>query len=410
MHPVRCVIARPRVGYTPLGSEDLQNVLTKQSKELQQSILDAVIKQAALATSAQLGVVIFFWSIPALGQALAGLLSLMNMILGQVYQRDIQQVIAEAMEAIKARGEASQARVEAAQDQVCVDEYPTVIRQLISGQPLGSLWTDITNPITTVLKRSVVAPVKQVIVDPQKQMKFLTTLNPVGLSRLAVKSTMKVATFGAKRLEVAQVVKPGQLTTPLNAAQSTVDDAMFSAQRMTSPLTMAQESVGLTFHYGTMVVAEAMEATGNENGAEAVRKIGEQVHGSAQAMMTALTPTGGYNLFSGREGYLAARAACAEMRNKAFAAIDANTKEAITKIQSIEGRHTARIALGKALQNDPDFQAMLKELLDLRAQQTQVLSAGVSLLEQAAGPPSSSGAGTFLGVAAAGVAAFMIAR
>jgi len=332
------------------------------------------------------------------------------MILGQVYQRDLQQVIADTIDDIKARSQAAQARVEAAGQTVCLEEYPTVIQQLTSGQPLGSLWTDITNPITTVLKRSVVAPVKQVIVDPQKQMKFLTTLNPVGLSRLAVKSTMKVATFGAKRLEVAQVVNPGQLTTPLNAAQNTVDDAMFSAQRMTSPLTMAQEGTGLTFKYGCMTVAAAMDATGNENGAEAVRKIGDQVYGASQEMMTALTPTGGYNLFSGREGYLAARAACEEMRNRAFASIDAQAQEAIAKLQSIEGRHNTRVALGKALLEDPEFQAQLKELRDLEAQQRMPLDARIAMLEQAAGPPSSSGAGTFLGVAAAGVAAFMIAR
>lgn len=406
MHPVRCVLARPRVGYTPLGSEDLQTVLNKEQGKLTQAIIDAVIKSAAFNTGIQIGLLF----VPVIGQAIAGLMALMNMALGQIYQRDIQQIIGETIDAIKSRGEAARARVEAAGQTVCLEEYPTVIRQLTSGQPLGGWWSDITSPVTTVLKRSVVAPVRQVIVDPQKQMKFLTTLNPVGLARLQVKSTMKMATFGAKRLEVAGVVKPGQLTTPLNTAQNTVDDTMFSAQRLVSPFTAVQEGVGLTFHYGTMVVAEVMDATGNESGADAVRKIGEQVHGASQEMMTALTPTGGYNLFSGREGYLAAKAACGEMRARTFATIDAEAQESIAKLQSIEGRHNTRVALGKALLEDPDFQAQLKELRDLEAQQRMPLDVRMALLEQAAGPPSSSGAGTFLGVAAAGVAAFMIAR
>jgi hypothetical protein len=406
MHPVRCVLARPRVGYTPLGSEDLQTVLTKEQGKLTQAIIDAVIKSAAFNTGIQIGLMF----VPVIGQAIAGLMALMNMALGQIYQRDIQQIIGETIDAIKTRGEAAKVRVEAAGQSVCLEEYPTVIRQLTSGQPLGGWWSDITSPVTTVLKKAVVAPARQIIVDPQKQMMFLTTATPMGLSRLLVKDTMKVATFGAKRLEVAQVVKPGQLTTPLNAAQNSADMVMLSAQKLQSPMTAAQEATGLTFKYGCMTVAAAMEATGNENGAEAVRKIGDQVYDASQAMMTALTPTGGYNLFSGREGYLAAKAACGEMRARVFALIDAQAQDAITKLQSIEGRHNTRVALGKALLEDPEFQAQLKELRDLEAQQRMPLDTRMALLEQAAGPPSSSGAGTFLGVAAAGVAAFMIAR
>jgi ferric-dicitrate binding protein FerR (iron transport regulator) len=98
------------------------------------------------------------------------------------------------------------------------------------------------------------------------------------------------------------------------------------------------------------------------------------------------------------------------MRERAFASIDAEAAEAIVKFKSPEGRQNTRIALAKALRNDPDFMAQVQELRDLEAQRRQPIDDYTALLEQEAGPPSSSGAGTILGVAAAGAAAFMIAR
>ncbi len=406
MIPVRCTIVRPPLGYVLLGSEPaLQTVLTSEQTRLTNEIIKAVIKEAAFTTGIQIGLMF----VPVIGQAIAGLLALMNMILGQIYQRQIQQVIANTMDAIKKRSNAAQARVEAAGAVVVQEEFPAVAAALMKGQPIGDLWSRALKTPEKIVRQAGAA-VHTIIVNPQAQMKFLTTaLSPVGIARLAVKDVLKVATFGAKRLEVAQVVKPGTLTTALNKAQNTVDDVMFSAQKLTNPLTTVQEGTGLTFKYGSAVVAASMDATGNHAGAEATRKIGNEVHYASQEMMTALTPTGGYNLFSGREGYLAARDACGHMQARAFASIDASANEAIVTLQSPEGRKNTRIALGKALSQDPSFQAQLQELQALEAQKLQPLQQGQDLLTSAAGPPS-SGFKTVLGVAAAGAAAFFIAR
>lgn len=407
MHPLRCTIVRPRVGYVPLGSEPgLQTVLEKEQKLLTKAIINAVIKSAAFNT----GIQIALMCIPVIGQAIAGLMALMNMILGQVYQNAIKRVIANTMEAIKVRGEQARARVEEVGSQLCREEYPAAMQMAMSSQPLGDFWSRLVKAPDRIV-RKVGHQVREIVVDPQKQMKFLTTISsPFGLIRLGVKAAENVVIGGAKLVEDANIVKEGSISEPLKEVRDTVDDVGFSAQKATSPFTTVQESTGLIAKHGTAVVAAAMEATGNEKGAEEVRKIGNQIHGAAQDMMTAATPTGGYNLFSGREGLLAARAACEHMRERAFASIDAEAAEAIVKFKSPEGRQNTRIALAKALRNDPDFMAQVQELRDLEAQQRQPIDDYTALLEQEAGPPSSSGAGTLLGVAAAGAAAFMIAR
>lgn len=392
------------MGYVPLGdTPDTQAVLLSEQRRLSKAIIDAVIREAALNTGIQIGLIF----VPVIGQAIAGLLSLMNMILGQVYERQIQRIIADTMAAIQTRASAAQAKIEAAGNQVCIEEYPTAIQLAMSNQTfngLGSIWTSITGAVKAVPQQ-----IKQVISDPKSQTKFLTSLNPIGLTRLAVKDVQKAAISTAKAIESTGAVNKGTLSQPLYSLQNKTDDVMYSAAKLSSPFTVVQESVGLTFKYGSMIVAAAMEATGNQTGADAVRKIGNQVHGASQEMMTALTPTGGYNLFSGREGYLAARDACEHMRMQAFAAIDAQAQDAIAKLQSPEGRQNTRVALAKALRNDPSFIAKAQELRDLEAQQMQPLQQREDLLSQAAGPPS-SGAGTLLGVAAAGTAAFLIAR
>jgi peptidoglycan hydrolase CwlO-like protein len=74
-----------------------------------------------------------------------------------------------------------------------------------------------------------------------------------------------------------------------------------------------------------------------------------------------------------------------------------------------------RVAIAKALRNDPTFIAQQQELLALENQQTQDIQNKLSQLAQQVGTinpavPSTSGVTTIIGVAAAGAAAFFLAR
>ena len=370
--------------------------------------MDAAVRSAAVSVGVQIALL----CVGPIGQAISGLMSLVQMVTGQIYARQIKNIIANTIEAIKARSAAAQQRVTDAGNAVCVQEFPTAKILAMNGQPLNGLdswFTSLRNSIENVVK-VVPASVKKVVLDPQSSIKFLTTItSPVGIYRLVTKDVEKVAISAAKDLETAGLAKEGSLSQPLYKIQDQTDSAMYSLQKLTSPLTTVQESAGLVAKDGGAVVAAVMTATGHPSAAKEVLKIAADIHATTEALMPVASPIGAYNLFSGRDGYLAAKDACIKMQADAFAAIDAEAAATIKKIQSPEGHQATRIALAQALRNDPEFMRMADELRTLESQQAQLVNTPVNAVAQAAGPPS-SGAGTLVGIAAAAAAAFAISR
>lgn len=437
--PIRCRLVRTMRG---LGAEDaLSKTLEKSGEDLQKGIIEAVIKQCGVSIGVSIGLMF----VPVLGQAIAGLMSVMQMIMGKKYEKDTQEVIERTSQEIKARAERSQEEVKSVAVMVYQQELPAARVLAMSNQPLGDLGFSISRAISSVghaLSKAGSAfddavhkfgseaasqfskmedkikeqaskledQAKVLAKNPEAQLKFITTLSPVGLARLGIKYTLTATKAVAKGIESTNIIKEGTLTDPLSKARSEADKVMYDAQRLTSPLTTVQEGA----RQSALLTAEVMKATGNESGAEEAR----QVAGYARQMQTAVTPIGFYNLTSGRESYLAAKAECEKMRANAFAAIDKQKSEAIAQFMSEKGRSEMRKSTAKAMRQDPSFityMGKIKALEDAeRIEYEKLLAqeqAAMHIVAQNVQPSAKSGGtGAVVGLAAAVAAALALTR
>jgi len=361
-----------------------------------------------------MGVQIALMFVPVIGWAIAGLLSVTQMIVGKHYQREMNKLIADTTANIKERAAAAESRVMEAAQAVYMQELPAGRALAMSSQPLGETiferaYHAVVNLPKTVLRAAarLEDQTKIIIKDPKKQLKLLVDISPVGLARLAVNAATGAVLTGAKALESTGMVKEGKLSKPIAETRATVSDVTLSAARLASPFTAVQEGAGLTAKWYGEAAGAALDLVGKDGAAEEARRIGRGVHSGAQEMMTALTPTGSYNLLSGREGYVEAKAACEAMRTKAYASIDAMTRDGIAKVQSEEGRKSMRVSIAKRLREDPIFLQQMEEMRLLEEQEKAMLNKSEQGLTDIVGPPSEKpGVGTLVGIAAAAAAAF----
>jgi hypothetical protein len=404
MFPVRCRVVRA------LGEGELEATLKKTSSDLNDAIVTAVVKQAAYSTGIQIALMFA----GPLGLAISGLASLVQMIAGKYYQKQMQDVINDTMDAIKNRGTAMEARLTAEGQTVFMQELPAGRALAMSNTPLEGLGENIFERAVRNVSK-VPGDVWRVVTSPTKTLKIVGDIYTAGARPIA-KALLNVPLAVAKRAEYVGVAKEGTLTKPLLTIRETTNDVLTSAGRFLSPISVVQESVGLTAKWGGQAVAAGMKATGNEKGAAEVLRVTEGIHQGAQGTMTAFTPAGSYNLISGREGLLAARDACERMRGQAFAQMDKMTSEGIAKLQSPTCREQMRIGIAKALRQDPAFIEQMQRLREIEEQERLAQAAQIASLKQdvaslpPVAAPASSGAGTAVGLAAAVAAAIAFTR
>jgi hypothetical protein len=435
MFPVRCSVVRQ------LGGDDdpLSKAMKRAGEDLGDAIITAVIKQCAFSLSINIGLMF----VPVMGQAIAGLMSVMQMIAGKKYEKDTQEIIAETSQAIKSRGDACTKEVTAVAQMVYEQELPAARVLAMSNQPLDGFLSSVVSSVKKKVQgafKDAAGSIKKasknlsdledsvkkgaarledqakvLAKNPEAQLKFLTTLSPIGLARLGIKAYGNVVVGAAKALESTNIVGKGDLSTPLSKARAHVDENMYTAQRLTSPISAVQEGTRLTAKHGGEATAKLLEAAGNKGAAEEVRRTSGIVQEGARIATYAATPIGFYNLGSGRETYLAAKAECAKMRAKAFAEIDKQKKEAINKFKSESGRAEMRKTIAKSLRNDPAFIEYMQKIQALedaeKLEYAKLLSqeqAALSVLAQNVQPTTTSGAGAAVGIAAAVAAAFAL--
>jgi hypothetical protein len=441
--PLRCRVVRR----SSLGEEDqLTRVLTKAGEDMSTAIIEAVIKQCAFSLSINIGLMF----VPVMGQAIAGLMSVMQMIAGKKYEKDTQQIIEETSQAIKDRAERASREVKQVGEMVYAQELPAARTLAMSNQPLDGFGSFVKSAVSSVGKaisgaassfddavRRVSKSVsdslakaeddvkkqaakledqaKVIAKNPEAQLKFITTLSPIGLARLGIKYAGNVAVGAAKAIESTNIVGKGDLSKPLSQARENIDENMYTAQRLASPITGAQEGVRLTAKVGGEAAAKALEAAGQKAAAEDLRKHTQEVARYAYQAELAVTPIGFYNLGSGREAYLAAKAECEKMRANAFAAIDKQKSDAIAKFQSPQGRMEMRKSIAKAMRQDPAFIDYMNKIRMLEesemAEYNKLLAqeqAAFGVLAKNVSPSTTSGAGAAVGIAAAVAAAFAL--
>jgi hypothetical protein len=425
-------IVQPIVGYRPLGADDadVQHVISTNVKHLTDEIVQAVVRQAVVALTLQVGLM----CIPVIGWAIAAVVAVTQQITGKIYEAQMKKVINNCIGDIKQRGEDVKARVQTAAIKVANEELPAAQALAVSNvqlNGLGDFWSKSVKSVEKVFKsipkelKHVGTQIAVTVKDPNKLMKALTTItSPIGLVRIAAKDVGKAAVFTAKAVESTGVIKKGSISKELARETASVNDVMYSAQKLTSPLTAVQEGSGLAIQHGSQVIAEGLKVTGNEKSAEAVLKAGKTGKEATDSMMTALTPIKFYNLFTGREEVVAAKDACDRMRSQAFAALDKTGTDAIAELNSPSGRQKMRVSLAKGMRQDPAFAAKMQELRDLQSQQSAPIDAQHAVLEQQVGripnpivtplPANVVGAGTnttaIIGTAAAAVGAFLFFR
>jgi hypothetical protein len=374
----------------------------------------------------------------------------MQMIAGKKYEKDTQEIIQETSDAIKDRAERSSAEVQVVAQAVYMQELPAAQTLAMSSQSLDGFGSSLKKAVSNVGRaisnagsafddavhsgiRSVSNALakaedsvkeqaakledqaKVIATNPEAQLKFITSMTPIGLARLGIKYTANVAVSAAKALESTNIIGKGDLSTPLSQARENIDENMYTAQRLANPITGAQEGVRLVAKQGGELVAKALEASGQEAAAEDLRKHSQEVARYAYEMEKAVTPIGFYNLGSGREAYLAAKEACARMRAAAFAEIDAQRIAAIAKFQSPQGRLEMRKSIARYLRQDPAFIAYMEQIRIMeeaeRAEYAKLLAqeqAALNVLAQNVSPSTNSGAGAAVGIAAAIAAAFAL--
>lgn len=359
--PVYCRVTRRNA----LGT-DIQAVVEKSAKELKDAIIEAVIKQAAVSTAVQIGLMF----VPIIGQAVAGLVSITQAFTGKYYQKQVDDLVAQTIKDIQDRGAQSTKRIQAAGDAIYVQEMPAAITLAASNQPidgLGSLASSVRKAVSSVkskaagLTQQVTKDAITITRDPNGQMNFLSTItSPVGMARLAVNASLNTAIIGAKGAESAGILKGSTTSNQLTKGRETSNDALVSGQKATSPFTIVQETTGLVAQHGSELVGNALIATNNRKAADTVFKAGAQAQDAAQQTMTLTTPIVLFNTLTGREELISARDACARMRAQSFAAIDKMTSDALAKMNTTEFHTMMRNSIAKKLREDPQFAAQVE--------------------------------------------------
>lgn len=410
--PVTCYVKR----CGPLG-EDLEATTKRSSRELEKAIITAVVKQAAFALGIQIGLMF----LGPIGMAVSALMTVVQLVTGRIYQRATEETVARTMEAIKARGDAAQTRMQKEGEKIYQEEFPAARALAMSDQPLdkglgGFSLKRIVKKTVSNVKKAVVLPVTHALAkfdDVVLQNKELQTdwagklvFRP--MARAVGNATMVVA----KALEKSNISKEGSLTKAVAKGREDALDVATTVGRLANPYTVLPETVGLAAKHTGQLISAGFTATGNKGAAEEVKRIGGGVHAGAQEAISVFTPIGSVRLFTGSEGLLAARAECEKMRLKAFASIDKMTAEGIAKMKSPEGRKAMRLKTAQALRDDPEFAAQMVELRELEAAEKAALNAKEAQLTAIVGPPPSTkaGAGTFMGIAAGIAAAFVATR
>jgi hypothetical protein len=401
-------------------------VLKSNIKHLTDQIVQAVVRQAVVSLSIQ----ITLMCIPVIGWAIAAVMSVLQQITGKIYEAQMKREINNCIGDIQQRGEVVKSRVEAVAIRAANEELPAAQALAVSNDQLnglGDFWSKLVSPVNKIIKQvpriipNAGRSIRITVQDPKKLTNFVSTLNIVGLARVAVKAAGKVVVFAADRIEDTKLIQEGILSKPITSVMAEVDDVGKSAQRMASPFTVVQESTGLVAKHGSQVVAAGFIATGNEKAAEEVLKVGRALKKGTDSLMPALMPVTFYNLVTGRESVMAAKDACERMRSQAYAALDKTGTDAIAALNAPEGRAKLRIAMAKGMRQDPAFAAGMQELRDLQSQQLAPLAAQHAALEQQVGkiatpvvtpiPANVVNAGTntnaIIGTAAAAVGAFL---
>jgi hypothetical protein len=392
----------------PIGA-DMASTMKHASENLQDAIIKAVIKQAAFSIGVQVGLMF----VPVIGTAIAGLLSVIQMITGKYYQNQVTKLIASTMAAIQARGEALEKAIMEAGQAVYAEEFPAGRALAMNAEPVAGLGMNIFERAAVSTQKTVKRvgiAVTDTLKSAPKQAKLLPDVWTSGLRPL-VKAALNVPVEVAKTLEKVGAVKQGTVSRPLTEVRETANDVVGSFTRMVNPFTAPQEIVGLVAHHGGQTVAAVMKATGNEKGAREVLNITDGVHRGATEARESLTPTGIYNLTTGRESLVGAREACSQLKEQAFAAMDNLKRESLLKMRSPAGRQQMRVSIAKRLRGDPAFMQQMQELRDLEAQEKAAEAARLAQLEAQVGPiKPAAGGDVFVGVAAAAAVAFALNR
>ncbi len=394
---------------------DLQTTMAKSAQNLKTAIIKAVVKQAA----AQIGVQLVLTAFVPLGTAISALMTVAQLVSGKFYERQMNDVIAQTMVDIKKRAAASEKILQNAAEIVYQQELPAARMLAASGQPLGCFYgmgelgfgfSDVkkavkktANKVSSVAKDAV-KDVHQALKDPKKQTDYLSIItSPIGASRLALKATENVGIMAARGIESTGAVKKGAISKPLTTVRDKTDDVAKSAQNLTSPITGAQTATKLTAQHTSQAVASVAIQTGHRKVAEEAMREGKVGQMVSKETMTAASPTGAFNLLSGREQLVKAREMCSKMRAKAFADIDKMTKDGLAKMKTQAFHLQVRTDTAKALREDPEFQGMLAEMLARQRAEQAALDAQQKLLEDEVGPivDKGQGAATLVGVAAA---------
>jgi hypothetical protein len=450
MFPVRCVLV---LGSDPAA--DMQTGLKNITDDVKATVMEGAIRGAAVQMGIQTGLMFA----GPVGWAVSSVISLAQHFSGKYYTKKTKDVIEQASLDIKAYAKKKQKYVESRMIQVYDEEFPAAAALALSNQDLGSWFTDLVGKAKKTVKK-VVAPVKKVIASPASQSKLLSTIAApvVSVPRIIIKdalrATQKVVNVTIRDTGISKAVsQAGKATGVTQAAEfvgdktgisdaakksgvvgkgswvnqpgqaaEKVDEIGTTAQKIATMFVPGMQAIaaGELLRVGSKVggkaVATGFRATGNEGAAEEAERLSKAGQYAGQTLEYAGTPGGLYNTMSGRETYLYALKAAAEMKAKAFKMIDDVMGDVIKKFTSPAGRETLRVQIAKNIRNDP---VALQEAIDREnaaryalANQEAAEAAALAAMEKnaQADTPSTGGAGLLVGISAAAAAAFAFTR
>lgn len=318
-----------QVGYHPVLHGLGEGITEADIDAMKKKIMEAVIKQAAVNLSIQIGLMF----VPVIGWAIAGILALATTISGKYYEKKTKAMMGSIEPDIKAHAKKAETRVRNAATAVFNAEMPIAQALLASGQvqPVSGLSGGYLSKLDDKARGSISAGakiVKKIVAAPQK----LVVTTVAKATDLAIKSGADVLSSGLKAV--------GQ-------------------EKMASDV---QKQTDMAREYGK------------------------------QGAVMAADPEKAWSVMGGQDAFLTARAEADRLKAKAFNDIDVQTDAAIAKLQSPGGHAEMRQQCIRALSNDPAFWADVKAsmereyaaALNLSAQESQLAAAGVK-------PPSAVG-------------------
>lgn len=185
MFPVRCYLGdvdsdaeaaavQASLQTAALTGPDFAATMARSAKDLKSAVTQTVIEQAAL----NMGIQIALMFCGPIGMAAGALLSLTQQILGKVYQKEIQQIMAQTMANIQQRAAIDQQRIVDVANSVYLQELPNgqalaASNQTLSG--LGDVWSSAVKSVGRILSQApqkvvqAAQSVTKVIVKPVAQ-------------------------------------------------------------------------------------------------------------------------------------------------------------------------------------------------------------------------------------------------